>query len=244
MKRIEAIAKGSFPESVYHNAAPAKLYEHAVLYDGGKITRSGGLASMSGKKTGRSPSDKRIVEHVDSKSDIWWGEVNIPFSPESFESVRQQATDYLDHAEHLYVLDAFAGWEKDCRLKIRVICSRAYHALFMHNMLIRPTEEELADFGEPDYVIYNAGCTKADSSVDGVTSETSVSLNFEKREMVILGTEYAGEMKKGVFTIMNYLMPKREVLSMHCSCNEGEQHDVTLFFGLVGYRKDDALCGP
>ena len=237
MKPIESIAQGRFPESVFHNTAPAKLYEHAVLYDGGKITRSGGLASMSGKKTGRSPSDKRIVEHADSQSDIWWGDVNIPLSADSFKSVRQQATDYLDQAEHLYVLDAFAGWEKDCRLKIRIICSRAYHALFMHNMLIRPTAQELEDFGEPDYVIYNAGCTKADTSIDGVATETSVALNFESREMVILGTEYAGEMKKGVFTIMNYLMPKRDVLSMHCSCNEGDQHDVTLFFGLSGTGK-------
>ena len=107
----------------------------------------------------------------------------------------------------------------------------------MHNMLIRPTPEELEDFGEPDYVIYNAGRQSADTSVEGVETETSIALNFDSKEMVILGTEYAGEMKKGVFTIMNYLMPKRGILSMHCSCNVGKQHDVTLFFGLSGTGK-------
>jgi len=237
MKRISEITQGRFPAEVHRNAAPAKLYEHAVLFDGGKVTKSGGLAATSGKKTGRSPRDKRIVSQDSVNADVWWGEVNKPIKEASFEKVRQQATDYLDSSEHLYVLDAFAGWETKYQLKIRVICSRAYHALFMHNMLIRPTDQELADFGEPDYVIYNAGCQAADTSIEGVESETSVSINFDSREMVILGTEYAGEMKKGVFTIMNYLMPKRDVLSMHCSCNEGEQHDVTLFFGLSGTGK-------
>lgn len=237
MSRISAIASHQFAEDIYHNTAPAKLYEHALLFDGGKITASGGLASLSGKKTGRSPGDKRIVRQASVEDDVWWGKINVPITEPSFDAVRQLAVDYLDSADHLYVLDAFAGWETEHRLKIRVICSRAYHALFMHNMLIRPTEEELADFGDPDYVIYNAGAAKADPSIEGVESETSVCLNFDRKEMVILGTEYAGEMKKGVFTIMNYLMPKKGVLSMHCSCNEGAQHDVTLFFGLSGTGK-------
>ena len=237
MSRIEQISKNQFPKGLHRNAAPAQLYEDAIVFDNGRITKSGGIASLSGKKTGRSPGDKRIVKQDSINDDVWWGEVNIPLSEESFDQLRQRAIDYLDNTEHFYVLDAFAGWDPDCRLKIRVICSRAYHALFMHNMLIRPTPEELENFGEPDYVIYNAGEKPADPSVEGVESETSIALNFDKREMVILGTEYAGEMKKGVFTIMNYLMPKRDILSMHCSCNEGKQHDVTLFFGLSGTGK-------
>lgn len=237
MSRIQQISKNQFPPGLHRNAAPAQLYEDAIIYDNGRITRSGGIASLSGKKTGRSPGDKRIVDQPSIADDVWWGEVNVRLPESSFSQLRQQAIDYLDNTEHFYVLDAFAGWDPDCRLKIRVICSRAYHALFMHNMLIRPTPEELENFGQPDYVIYNAGRQTADTSIQGVDTETSISLNFDSREMVILGTEYAGEMKKGVFTIMNYLMPKQDVLSMHCSCNVGQQHDVTLFFGLSGTGK-------
>ncbi len=127
------------------------------------------------------------------------------------------------------------------RIKIRVICSSAYHALFMQNMLIRPNDEELAQFGEPDYVIYNSGYFPANPYTNQMTSTTSIDLSFEQREFVILGTQYAGEMKKGVFTIMNYLMPKQDVLSMHCSANEGLAGDVTLFFGLSGTGKNYTL---
>ena len=235
--KIAALAKGYFIEGVLHNADPSKLYEEAILFDNGQITQSGGLASFSGAKTGRSPKDKRIVMQDSIKEDVWWGDVNKPLEESSFAQVKQQAVEFLDGCEHFYVLDAFAGWDPKSQLKIRVVCSRAYHALFMHNMLIRPTAEQLADFGDPDYVIYNAGQQEADTSIPGVDSTTSVSLNFDSGEMVILGTEYAGEMKKGVFTIMNYLMPKEDVLSMHCSCNVGEQHDVSLFFGLSGTGK-------
>ena len=135
MKRIDQITQGRFPADVHRNAAPAKLYEHAVLFDGGKITRSGGLAAISGKKTGRSPRDKRIVSQDSINADVWWGEVNIPMKEASFEKVRQQAVDYLDNSDHLYVLDAFAGWETGHRLKIRIVCSRAYHALFMLSLI-------------------------------------------------------------------------------------------------------------
>ncbi len=235
--RCNAIATGNFPAGTHRNAAVARLYEEALQFDGGRITSAGGLAALSGDKTGRSPNDKRIVQQESINKDVWWGPVNQPMPEASFDLVRQQAVDFLDKCEHFYVLDAFAGWDPDCRIKVRIICSRAYHALFMHNMLIRPTAEELADFGEPDYTIYNAGQLAADDSIEGVDSQTCVALNFDRGEMVILGTEYAGEMKKGVFTIMNYLMPKRDVLSMHCSCNEGQRHDVTLFFGLSGTGK-------
>jgi phosphoenolpyruvate carboxykinase (ATP) len=242
--RVEAIGRGEFPDGLLRNTAVARLYEEAIRFDKGTITSAGGLASFSGEKTGRSPKDKRIVKQASIDSDVWWGDVNVPLTEESFEKVRQQAIGFLDECEHFYVLDAFAGWDPSCRLKIRIICSRAYHALFMHNMLIRPTAEELADFGEPDYVIYNAGQQQADTSIPGVDSTTSVSLNFDRGEMVILGTEYAGEMKKGVFTIMNYLMPKRNILSMHCSCNVGDKHDVSLFFGLSGTGKTTLSADP
>ncbi len=184
------------------------------------------------------------MQHPDSSADIWWGEVNAPIEEHAFLTNRQRALDYLNSREHLYVVDGFAGADLETRLKIRVICESAYHALFMRNMLVRPTREELEAFGEPDYVILNAGRFPACPFTPQVTSETSVCLSFERREFVILGTEYAGEMKKGVFTIMNYLMPKRGILSMHCSANEGDDGDVSLFFGLSGTGKTTLSADP
>ena len=132
----------------------------------------------------------------------------------------------------------------ETRIKVRVICTRPYHALFMHNMMIRPSADGLASYGDPDYVVYNAGCCGADPTVEGVENRTSVALNFASSEFVILGTQYAGEMKKGIFTVMNYLMPKADILSMHCSANEGDEGDVTLFFGLSGTGKTTLSADP
>ncbi len=223
---------------VFRNAAPAALYEEAIHFDHkAAVVHSGALVVYSGKKTGRSPSDKRIVDHPESTNDIWWGKINIKLDEDIFLITRERAIDYLNTRERLYVIDGFAGWDPKYRIKVRIICERAYHALFMHNMLIRPTAEELANFGEPDYVIFNAGRFPANRYTSEMTSKTSIDLSFERREMVILGTEYAGEMKKGIFTVMHYLMPRRGVLSMHCSANEGAGGDVSLFFGLSGTGK-------
>jgi phosphoenolpyruvate carboxykinase (ATP) len=203
------------------NAPPAPLYEDAVVHEHAAIADNGALIIRSGKKTGRSPLDKRIVDHPDSTNSIWWGPVNMKLDEQVFVINRQRAIDYLNTREQLYVVDGFAGWDPQHRIKVRVICARAYHALFMRNMLIRPTTEELANFGEPDYVIYNAGQFPANPHTHQMTSRTSIDISMERREMVILGTEYAGEMKKGVFTLMHYIMPGQGVLSMHCSANEG-----------------------
>lgn len=220
------------------NASPAKLYQMAILYESGAaISDKGALILESGAKTGRSPKDKRIIERPESVNDIWWGSVNIKMDEHTFDINRQRAIDYLNTRTRMYVMDGFAGWDKKYQIKVRVICTRPYHALFMNNMLIRPTEAELATFGEPDYVIYNAGEFPANTYTTHMNSRTSIDLCFERKEFVILGTEYAGEMKKGVFTIMNYIMPKIGVLSMHCSANEGKEGDVSLFFGLSGTGK-------
>ncbi len=229
---------------IHRNLSPAKLYEHALAFDGGEITSAGAIATRSGAKTGRSPKDKRIVENAESKESIWWGKVNIPLASKSFAANRKIATGYLNERDRLYVVDGFAGWDPRYRLAIRIVCSRPYHALFMHNMLIRPTAEELESFGKPDYVIFNAGTCPADESVAGIESDASVAINFEAGEFVILGTQYAGEMKKGVFSIMHYLMPDRGVLSMHCSANVGDASDVSIFFGLSGTGKTTLSADP
>ncbi|RIK76830.1 MAG: phosphoenolpyruvate carboxykinase (ATP) [Planctomycetota bacterium] len=223
--------------TILANMTPGRLYEDAIRFDNASIGSDGALAVLSGEKTGRSPRDKRIVRHPDSETNVWWSDVNIPLEESSFLAVRQRAVGFLDSQERLYTVDGFAGWDTEHRVKVRVVCARSYHALFMRNMLIRPTPDELAGFGEPDFVIYNAGQQAADPKVPGVASKTCVALSFERGEMVILGTQYAGEMKKGVFTLMNYLMPKCGVLSMHCSANEGADGDVSLFFGLSGTGK-------
>ncbi len=233
-------------EHILRNAAPPVLYEAALRYEkGSAISSTGALVAMSGKKTGRSPLDKRIVEEPSTKDNIWWGPINIKLDDHTFEINRERAIDYLNTRERLYCVDAFAGWDPRHRIKVRVICARAYHALFMHNMLIRPTREELDDFGKPDYVIYNAGAFPANRYTTGMTSTTSVDLHLGRREFVILGTEYAGEMKKGIFTVMNYLMPERDILSMHCSATAGKSSDDTsILFGLSGTGKTTLSADP
>ena len=228
----------------YMNLRPARLYELGTSLEGAQINSTGALAANSGAKTGRSPKDKRVVKNSASEGDVWWGSVNIALEESSFETNRASAIEFLAAQPRLYVVDGFAGWDPKYRLKVRIICSQAYHALFMYNMLIRPTDEELAVFGDPDFTVYNAGSLDADTSVEGVDTTTNAALSFERNEMVILGTEYAGEMKKGVFTLMNYLMPRDGVLSMHCSANEGAEGDVSLFFGLSGTGKTTLSADP
>jgi len=231
--------------SLKRNASVAQLYEEAVRKEGAVIASSGALINLSGKKTGRSPKDKRIVYEETSKDDIWWGPVNIKLDEHTFEINRERAIDYLNTRDDIYVFDGFAGWQPKYRIKVRVICARAYHALFMHNMLIRPTREELENFGEPDFTIYNAGHFPANRFTTGMTSSTSVEINFKRREMVILGTEYAGEMKKGIFSVMHYLMPaKFGQLSLHSSANMGDKGDVSIFFGLSGTGKTTLSADP
>ena len=224
--------------NIVRNARPAKLYQEALAYEPeAAIADSGAIMVRSGEKTGRSPSDKRIVKHPDSEQDVWWGSVNVAVDEHTFEINRERAIDYLNTRQKLYVVDGFAGWDPKEQIKVRIICTRPYHALFMWNMLIRPTSEQLENFGKPDYVVFNAGQFPANRYTMGMTSKTSVDLSFEEKEVVILGTEYAGEMKKGIFTVMNYIMPKKDVLSMHCSANEGVDGDVSIFFGLSGTGK-------
>ncbi|KAK9451849.1 ATP-utilizing phosphoenolpyruvate carboxykinase [Limtongia smithiae] len=232
--------------TIQHNPSVPSLYEDALVYESGSaISSAGALVASSGSKTGRSPKDKRLVDEPTSTDDVWWGPVNTKLSPEVWKINRERAIDFLNTHSRLYVIDAFAGWDPEYRIKVRVVCARAYHALFMRNMLIRPTKEELKTFGRPDFTIYNAGAFPANRFTSGMTSSTTVDINFQEKEMVILGTEYAGEMKKGVLTVMFYLMPvKHGVLTLHSSCNEGADGDVTLFFGLSGTGKTTLSADP
>jgi phosphoenolpyruvate carboxykinase (ATP) len=233
-------------DEVHRNLPPSSLYEHAIRYDRNVcIAANGALVAYSGAKTGRSPKDKRVVRHPDSEHEVWWGPVNIPCDERTFAINRQRALDYLNTRDRLYCIDAFAGWNPKYPRKVRVICSRPYHALFMHTMLVRPTREELSDFGQPDFTIYNAGAFPANRLTTGMGSTTSIDLNLESGELVILGTEYAGEMKKGVFTMANYLAPKHGILSMHCSATADLQTGrSSLMFGLSGTGKTTLSADP
>jgi phosphoenolpyruvate carboxykinase (ATP) len=233
-------------KTIFRNLSPSALYEEAIRYEPGTtISDRGALIAYSGEKTGRSPKDKRVVKHPDSENDVWWGPVNFPQDELTFAINRERAVDYLNTREKIYCVDAFAGWDPEYRIKVRVICARPYHALFMHNMLIRPTREELADYGTPDCVIYNGGGFPANRYTSGMTSTTTVDLSLERHEMVILGTEYAGEMKKAVFTLMNYVMPKQRILSMHCSATcDMENGEAAVLFGLSGTGKTTLSADP
>lgn len=232
-------------EEVYRNSSVPVLYELGLrLEKGTAISDVGALLVYSGEKTGRSPKDKRIVRHPDSENNIDWGPINMGLDEHTFMVNHERAMDYLNVCDHLYVVDAFIGWDPKYRRKVRIICTRAYHALFMQNMLIMPTADELADFGEPDYVVFNAGGFPANRYTSEMTSKTSIDVNLERKEIVILGTQYAGEMKKGLFGVMNYLMPLENVLPMHCSANVGEEGDVTLLFGLSGTGKTTLSADP
>jgi phosphoenolpyruvate carboxykinase (ATP) len=233
-------------EEVYRNLPPSALYEHAIFHEkDAHIAENGALVAYSGVKTGRSPKDKRVVKQSPSENDVWWGPVNIALEPHTFAINRERARDYLNSRERLYCFDGFAGWDSKYRIKVRVICSRPYHALFMHTTLIRPTKEELENFGTPEFVIYNAGAFPANRLTAGMGSKTSVDLSLEDKELVILGTEYAGEMKKGVFTVVNYFAPKRGVLSMHCSATADKNTlHSSLLFGLSGTGKTTLSADP
>jgi phosphoenolpyruvate carboxykinase (ATP) len=232
-------------KEVFRNSSVPVLYEMGLRQEKGTaISDVGALLVYSGEKTGRSPKDKRVVRNPESENNIDWGPINIRLDEHTYMVNRERALDYLNTRERLYVVDAFAGWDPKYRLKVRIICTRAYHALFMQNMLIMPSVEELAQFGEPDYVIFNGGGFPANRYTSEMTSKTSVDVNLEAKEVVILGTQYAGEMKKGIFSIMNYLMPLEGVLPMHCSANVGDKGDVSILFGLSGTGKTTLSADP
>jgi len=239
---------------IIHNAPPPVLVEAALQRENGSfLTATGALSVRSGAKTGRSPKDKRIVSEPQSEKNVWWGPVNIPLTHNAFMVNRERAIDYINTRQRVYVVDGYAGWDSNFRCRVRVICVRAYHALFMHNMLVNPSDEELAEGFEPDLVIFNAGEFPANRYVEGMTSSCSVDLHlgrYSKRfgrtwaEMVILGTQYAGEMKKGILTLMMYSMPLRGQLCLHSSANESASGDVTVFFGLSGTGKTTLSADP
>ena len=213
-----------------------QLVEKATSRGEATLTIDGALRAETGKYTGRSPKDKYMVVEDSSKDKIDWGKVNRPISTEVFENLYAKVVNYLKTKDELYVFKGFAGADEESQLSIQVINEYAWHNLFCHQLFIRPTEEQLAAH-QAEFTIVSAPTFKADPAVDGTDSETFIITSIEKKIILIGGTEYAGEMKKSIFGIMNYLLPEQGIFPMHCSANVGEDGDVALFFGLSGTGK-------
>lgn len=220
-----------------------QLVEKVLMRNEGKLTSTGAVSASTGKYTGRSPKDKFIVKEASVADKIAWGAVNQPISEEHFNKLYTKVLEYLKEKEELFVFKGFAGADRNYRLPIQVINEYAWHNLFVHQLFIRPTEEELTTH-ESGFTIVSAPNFKADPAVDGTNSEAFIMVSFEKRIVLIGGTEYAGEMKKSIFSIMNFLLPEQDILSMHCSANVGEEGDVALFFGLSGTGKTTLSADP
>jgi phosphoenolpyruvate carboxykinase (ATP) len=229
--------------NVRRNLSPPALYEHAIRRGEAAIVSTGALTAETGKHTGRSPKDKFFVREPSSESAIWWHPGNQAISEEHFDGLLGRMNDFC--ATHdVYVQDVFACADSNHRLRVRVITELAWHSLFARNLFIRPTGDELLGF-EPDFTVIALPSMKADPTRDGTHSETFVLVHLGRRMVIIGGTAYAGEIKKSIFTALNYLLPAQGVLPMHCSANIQEEGvDVALFFGLSGTGKTTLSSDP
>ena len=240
---------------ILHNPSYDQLYAEETLpglegYEVGQVTELGAVNVMTGIYTGRSPKDKFFVYDEVSKDTVWWTSEeykndNKPVSQETWSALKDLAIKELSNKK-LYVVDTFCGANENSRLKVRFIVEVAWQAHFVTNMFIRPTAEELANYGEPDFVVYNASKAKVENWKElGLNSETAVVFNLTSKEQVIINTWYGGEMKKGMFSIMNYLLPLRGMASMHCSANTDMNNENTaIFFGLSGTGKTTLSTDP
>ncbi|MCU0706535.1 MAG: phosphoenolpyruvate carboxykinase (ATP), partial [Fimbriiglobus sp.] len=230
------------PKVVYHQLSPAGLVEQAVRREEGLLTSLGAFAAFTGARTGRSPKDKFIVQEPSVESHINWGTVNQPMAPATFARLRDLTTAYLQNRE-LFVFDGFAAADPAHRIGLRVVTEKAWHNLFARCLFRRPTPGELEAF-TPEWTVLHAPNFHPDPARDGVNSDVAVAISFEQKLVVAAGACYAGEIKKSIFTILNYLLPRAGVLSMHCSANVGASGDVALFFGLSGTGKTTLSADP
>ena len=229
-------------KSVQRNLSTPKLVEAAIINGEGVLSSRGALVSETGKRTGRSPKDKFTVKDSITENRVDWGSVNLPFSPQRFDALYDRVLEYLQDKQ-LYVQDLFCGADPRYRLPIQVINEYAWHNLFVRQLFIRPTEVELKTH-KPEFTIVAAPGFLADPKRDGTNSEVFVIVNFTRKLVIIGGTQYAGEMKKSIFGVMNFLLPQRNVFPMHCSANIGEEGVTALFFGLSGTGKTTLSADP
>lgn len=220
---------------IYWNIPTARLYEKILTRREGRLSHLGPLVVRTGHHTGRSANDKFIVREPSSEQNIWWGPINTPMSEEAFDRLHRRVTLHLQMND-LFVQDCFAGADPKHRMPVRIITQYGWHSLFARNMFLQPTAEELQHH-TPAFTVIDAPHFHASPSIDGTNSETFIIINFKKRLILIGGTSYAGEIKKSIFSVMNYLLPKKGILPMHCSANIGKDGASALFFGLSGTGK-------
>ena len=227
---------------VHANLTAPGLVAESLRRHEGQLSADGAVMVNTGVHTGRSVQDKFVVDEPATTADVWWGKINKKMAPEKFFVLKTRVQAYLQGQE-LFVQDLYAGADPAHRVRVRLVTTTAWHALFARNMFIRPPQEALDDF-EPDYVILHAPYFQADPDIDGVRTSTAIALSFDQKLVVIAGTEYAGEIKKSIFTVMNWKLPAENVLPMHCSANIGKSGDVALFFGLSGTGKTTLSSDP
>ena len=227
---------------LHANLTRASLVAHALRRGEGRLSADGALMVETGVHTGRSVADKFVADEPATSPHVWWGKVNQRLPAEKFAVLRGRVQAYLQDRE-LFTQDLFAGADPKQRIRVRLVTTNAWQALFARNMFIRPSTQELAGF-EPDYVILHAPEFEADPAIDGVRSSTAIALSFAERQIVIAGSQYAGEIKKSIFTVMNWILPSTDTLPMHCSANIGAAGDVALFFGLSGTGKTTLSSDP
>ena len=231
------------PASVFWNLSTAALFEEALARREGTVVAGGAIVCRTGLHTGRSPRDRFLVEEASSANNVAWGGVNRPISPERFDAVHRLVAQHL-RGKDLFVQDCYAGADPSYRLSVRVVTERAWHNLFARHMFITESDRSRLDDFRPELTVIDAVTCRADPTLHGTNSEVFILLNLAKRLVLIGGTAYAGEIKKSVFTVMNYLLPLRRVMPMHCSANVGEDGDVALFFGLSGTGKTTLSSEP
>ena len=230
------------PSAVYRNLTPAKLVEKALCRGEGKLSATGALCVTTGKYTGRSPDDKFIVDSKGVHDDIAWGKVNVPTTQEVFDALYEKMVAYLQNRE-IFIFDGYAGADPKYTKAFRIVNELASQNLFIHQLLLRPTEEQLKSY-VPDFTIIAAPGFKCVPERDHTHSEAAIMIDYEKKLVLIAGSQYSGEIKKSVFSVMNYLMPKQGVFPMHCSANIGEAGDSAIFFGLSGTGKTTLSADP
>jgi phosphoenolpyruvate carboxykinase (ATP) len=229
--------------AAYWNLTPAELVEEAISRGEGTLVDTGALAADTGEFTGRSPKDRFVVCDEITENSVWWGDVNIKFDPAKFDLLYNRVCAYLSGKE-VFVRDSYACADPTYRLNIRVVTEQAYHNIFANNLFLRPTKEEILNF-DPEWTIINAPGFKADPNIDGTRQHNFAILNFSKKIILIGGTGYTGEIKKGIFGVLNFVLPhNKNVLSMHCSANIGKDGDTAIFFGLSGTGKTTLSADP
>lgn len=225
------------------NLSPSELVEETLLDGEGTLTDTGALAIDTGEFTGRSPKDKFVVYDENTKDSVWWGDVNNRFESDAFDKLYNRVCAYLNGSE-VYVRDSYACADPQYRLNVRVVNEYSWSNLFAHNLFLRPTAEEIQDF-KPEWHIINAPGFKANPAIDGTRQHNFTIINFTKKIILIGGSGYTGEIKKGIFSVLNYVLPhEKGVLSMHCSANVGKNNDTAVFFGLSGTGKTTLSADP